>query len=461
MKNIIGLLKEALTGSEKEYTSGGINKAIFLLSVPMILEMVMESLFAIVDIFFVSKIGVDAVASVGLTESVLTIIYSVAIGIGMAATALVSRRIGEGKPEEAGQVVGQVIIVSLSVALVLSVLGGFFAGNILHLMGASAGVLGTGESYARLVFISAPAIVLLYTLCGALRGAGAAAIAMRSLWIANGINIVLCPIFIFGVGPIPGYGVTGAAMATTIGRSVGVAYQLYYLGTTNSGFSLKTSFLRPVRSIIDSLMKLAAGGAGQFLIASASWVFLTRIVAEFGSDAVAGYTIAIRVLIFTLMPASGLANAASTLVGQNLGAGQPERAETSVWRTAFANMVFLVVLAVLFFWKAEAIIGWFNDDPAVVHTGVMALKILSLGYGFYAYGMVVISSLNGAGDTRTPTFLNLLCFWFMEIPLAYLLSMVLGWGTAGVFASVPIAESVLAVLAILVFRRGKWKKVQV
>ncbi|GAB3163639.1 MATE family efflux transporter [Telluribacter humicola] len=461
MKKWFKLLRMALDGSEQTYTSGSINRAIFLLSVPMILEMVMESLFAVVDVFFVSKVSIEAVATVGLTESVITLVYSVAIGLSMAATALVSRRVGEGNPEQAGRAIGQVILISLVVSVVMGLVGFLSAEHILRLMGASEEVIAVGTTYARIEYLSSPVIVLLYSLSGALRGAGAASAAMRSLWIANGLNIILDPLFIFGWGIFPEMGVTGAAVATTIGRTVGVGYQLYYLYKTTRGIAISRADFTPDRPVIAGILSIAAGGTGQFLVSSASWIFLTRILAEFGSDVVAGYTIAIRVIIFTLLPSWGMANAASTLVGQNLGANQPERAETSVWRSAYINMVFLVLVALLFYIEASTIIGWFNSTPAVVDTGVRALRVLCMGYGFYAFGMVIIQALNGAGDTRTPTLLNLVCFWLVEIPLAYILAIGLEMGPLGVFMSVPIAESLLALLGIWVFRRGKWKLVQV
>lgn len=461
MKKYLKLFRTALDGSEQVYTSGSINRAIFLLSVPMILEMLMESLFAVVDIFFVSKISIEAVATVGLTESVATLVYSIAIGISTAATAIVSRRVGEGNSDQAAQSIGQVILISLAISLVMAIAGFLAAESILKFMGADNKVIETGADYTRILFLSSPVMVLLYSLSGALRGAGAASAAMRSLWLSNGLNILLCPLLIFGWGFVPAMGVTGAAIATALGRSAGVLYQLYYLSTPKSGVAIQWSDLRPDWKIINSVINIASGGAGQFLIASASWIFLTRILAEFGSDVVAGYTIAIRVIIFTLLPASGMANAAATLVGQNLGAGQPDRAETSVWRAAFFNMAFLLTIAILFFIGAETIIGWFSSIEDVTHTGVLTLRILCLGYAFYAFGMVVIQSLNGAGDTRTPIILNLICFWLMEIPIAYFLAIVLKWGPSGVFASVPISESVLALLAIWVFKRGKWKTKEV
>lgn len=457
MRKFFDLFLQALKGEEHEYTSGSINRAIFLLSVPMILEMVMESLFAVVDIFFVSKVNTDAVATVGLTESVLTLVYSVAIGLSTAATAIVSRRIGEKQQAEAGHAAAQVILVSVVLGVVIG-LGGFFgAETILRAMGGSEKLIASGANFTRIIFASSPAIILLYTLSGVLRGGGDAAVAMRSLWIANGVNMLLCPLFIFGWGPVPAFGVAGSAMATTIGRSLGVLYQLYALTKGNGVVKVLSSQLKADFTIIRNLISVSAGGTGQFLIASASWVFLTRILSDFGPQIVAGYTIAIRVIVFTILPSWGMANAAATLVGQNLGANKPERAETSVWRAAFFNFVFLAVVAVIFFVFSANIISWFNDDPTTVATGVNCLRIICFGYLFFAYGMVISQSFNGAGDTLTPTLMNLVCFWAIEIPLAYFLAKYLDLGPNGVYISVAFSESMLAVVGILLFRRGKWK----
>lgn len=457
MRKFFDLFLQALKGEEHEYTSGSINRAIFLLSVPMILEMVMESLFAVVDIFFVSKVNTDAVATVGLTESVLTLVYSVAIGLSTAATAIVSRRIGEKQHAEAGHAAAQVILVSVVLGITIG-LGGFFgAETILRAMGGSENLIASGSNFTRIIFASSPAIILLYTLSGVLRGGGDAAVAMRSLWIANGVNMLLCPLFIFGWGPVPAFGVAGSAMATTIGRSLGVLYQLYALTKGNGVVKVLSSQLKADFTIIRNLISVSAGGTGQFLIASASWVFLTRILSDFGPQIVAGYTIAIRVIVFTILPSWGMANAAATLVGQNLGANKPERAETSVWRAAFFNFVFLAVVAVIFFVFSANIISWFNDDPTTVATGVNCLRIICFGYLFFAYGMVISQSFNGAGDTLTPTLMNLVCFWAIEIPLAYFLAKYLDLGPNGVYISVAFSESMLAVVGILLFRRGKWK----
>ncbi len=461
MKKWFKLLGQAIRGSEESFTEGSINRAIFLLSVPMILEMVMESLFAVVDIFFVSKVSIEAVATVGLTESVITLVYSVAIGLSTAATATIARRIGEGNTSQAKRAIGQVILISLAVSAVVATIGTIFAGDILRVMGADPKVIETGTNFARIQFLSSPAVVLLYSLSGALRGAGAASTAMRSLIIANCFNMALGPLLIFGIGPFPELGVTGAALATALGRSIGVGYQLYSLAKTNKTLALVWEDLRPHRETIVSMVKVAAGGTGQFLVSSASWIFLTRILAEFGSDVVAGYTISIRVIMFTLLPAWGLANAAATLVGQNLGADKPDRAEVSVWRCALFNLIFLVGLALFMFIWAETLIGWFTSEAQVIETGALALRAFCLGYGFYAYSMVIVQSLNGAGDTKTPTVLNLICFWLVQIPTAYILAIVLELGPIGVFAAVPTAEALLAVLGIWRFRLGGWKLVKV
>jgi len=461
MSKYFRLLLAALRGTEKNFTSGSINRAIFLLAVPMILEMVMESLFAVVDVFFVAKIGTEAVATVGLTESVLTLVYSIAIGVSTAATALVARRVGEGNRREAGRAVGQVIVVSLVLAVAMGLPGLFWGDHLLRAMGGSERLVASGTPFTRMIFASTPAIILLYTISGCLRGAGEAAVAMRSLWISNAVNIVLCPALIFGWGPLPELGVLGSAVATTLGRSAGVIYQLMAFFRRNGTVYLQLSDLRPDAAIIRNLLSVAAGGTGQFLIASASWIFLMRILSDFGSDTVAGYTIAIRIIVFTILPSWGMANAAATLVGQNLGAGQPDRAETSAWRAAFCNFVFLLTVAVIFFLGARPIVGLFNSNPTVVATAVECLRVVCLGYIFFAYGMVISQAFNGAGDTRTPTLINVFCFWIVQIPLAYGLATGLGWGPTGVFWAVALSESLLAVLAIIIFRRGKWKSVAV
>jgi putative MATE family efflux protein len=459
--HFFSLLKSALSGSEKEFTSGSIDRAIFLLAVPMVLEMVMESLFAVVDAYFVGGLGKEALAAVGLTESVLTIVYSIAIGLSMAATALVSRRIGEKDSDGAAHSGVQAIYASVAVALVLGALGVIFSKQLLLLMGASPAFTESHYVYSQIVLGSNIVVVLLFLINGIFRGAGDASVAMKSLWLANGINILLCPTLIKGLGPFPALGLEGAAWATVIGRGSGVLYQLWHLVKGKGLFRIARRHLGFDVPVMGNLLKLASGGTAQFLINSASWIFLVRIVSSFGEDAVAGYTIGIRVIVFTILPAWGLSNAAATLVGQNLGAQLPERAERSVWRAAFLNMVFLGFISVLFFAAARPIVSIFSQEPAVVEYGVQCLRYISVGYVFYGYGMVIASSFNGAGDTRTPTILNLLGFWAFQIPLAYVLAILLGFGPQGAFWAVSISESCLALAAIMIFRKGKWKTVKV
>lgn len=457
MKKIRKILWEAIQGEEKQYTSGSISRAIVLLSIPMILEMVMESLFAIVDVFFVSKLGVEAVTVVGLTESVITIVYSIAWGLAMAATAMVSRRIGEGKPEEAARAALQAIILAIGVGMVLGIGGLIYARDILEIMGADPEVIEKGLNFTRISFASNIIILLLFLLNGIFRGAGDAAKAMYALILANGLNIILDPLLIFGIGPFPEMGVTGAAVATAIGRTTGIVFQLYILFSGKSLVPLAVRHLKIHWNTIKRLSNVAATGAGQFIIASASWIFLMRIIALFGSEAVAGYTIAIRIIVFTILPSWGLANAAATLVGQNLGAGKPDRAEISVWRAAWLNTAFLFVVSILFFTLAPWLIKIFNQDPKVIHAGVLSLRIICTGYLFFGFGMVITQAFNGAGDTRTPTLLNLLCFWAVEIPLGYFLAVSLDLGLAGVCWAIAGSETLLAILSILIFKRGKWK----
>jgi putative MATE family efflux protein len=455
------LFKIAVSGAEKEFTTGSIRRAIFMLSIPMILEMVMESLFAVVDVFFVGKLGVDAVATVGLTESMLTIIYSIGIGLSMAATAVVARRVGEKNHDAAAHNGMQAIYLAVGISLVISCAGIFFAKDLLHLMGARQEMIDKNFRYTQLMLGSNFVIMLLFMINGVFRGAGDASIAMRSLWLANILNIILCPTLINGLGPIPAFGLTGAAMATTIGRGTGVLYQVYHLYKGKGIMHIRRKHMGLDLPIIANLIRIGSGGTAQFLIASASWIFLMRILSTFGSNALAGYTIAIRVIIFALLPAWGMANAAATLVGQNLGAQQPERAEQSVWKAAFYNAVFLGIVTVIFFLSAHYIISFFNKDIEVVYYGTLGLKIVCLGYIFYSYGMVISQSFNGAGDTRTPTILNFFGFWLLQIPLAYVMAIMLKIGPEGVFWAIAIAESCLAVAAIILFRKGKWKTVKV
>lgn len=455
------ILRQAINGEEQDFTSGSIDRAIVLLSIPMILEMAMESLFAVVDAFFVARIGNEAVATVGLTESVLTLIYSVAIGLSAAATAMVARRVGEGRRRAAAVAGAQTILIALVLSVLIAVPGFIFAKDILLLMAKDPAVAESGESYTRLMLTANLPILLLWMLNGIFRGAGDAATAMRALWLANGINIVLDPLLIYGIGPFPEMGVLGAGVATTIGRSVGVAYQLWQLFRVGRIVRLYWRYLKPRWDVVRRLLALASGSTGQYLIASASWIFMIYILGQISTQVTAGYTIAIRIVVFTILPSWGMSNAAATLVGQNLGAGFPDRAEKSAWRAGFFNMIFMAVVGITYLIWAPQLIGFFTEDPETLKAGSMALRIMAAGYVFYGYGMIISQAINGAGDTRTPTILNFVCFWLIETPLAWFLALYLGWGQGGVYYSIVIAESILALIAIWVFRKGKWKTTQV
>ncbi len=426
-----------------------------LLSVPMILEMCMESLFGVVDIFFVGRIGKEAVATVGLTESVLALVYSVAVGLSMAATAMVARRIGEKNPEEASRSAAQAINIALVATLVVSVAGSFLAPNILQMMGASREVAANGASYTRIVFGGSLVIMLLFLINGIFRGAGNAAIAMWALWIANGCNIILCPILIHF------YGLRGAAIATVIGRGIGVCYQVFHLFKGKGIVRLLLNYFKPDKAIIKGILKIAWTGAMQFLIGGASWIVMARVVAAFGSEAIAGYQVAIRILIFFLLPAWGMSNAAATLVGQNLGAQQPQRAEQSVWAAARYNTLFMVFVSLLMLFWAAPVVDFINHDAGVEKIAVRALHIVSLGYIFYGVGMVLANAFNGAGDSRTPTLLNLFCYWGFQMPIAYLMAVTWHLGPTGVFLAILMAETAITISSFLVFRMGKWKKVKI
>jgi len=461
LRALFAVTREALSAAERDYTAGPIGRAVILLAIPMVLEMGMESMFAICDVFFVSRLGVEAVAAVGLTEALMTVLYAIAGGIGMAVTATVARRIGEKRPDEAVSVTVQAIAIGLAVSLLIGVPGALLAPRLLRLMGASAAVAEAGAGYAAVLLGGSLTVVLLFMVNAAFRGAGDAALAMRTLWLANGINLVLDPLLIFGLGPFPELGLTGAAIATAIGRSVGVGYQLAALLRGRGQILLTRSRLRLRLTVIRQLLKVSVGGMLQYLVATASWVALVRIVGGFGAAAVAGYTIAIRIIIFALLPSWGLAGSAATLMGQNLGAGQPERAERSVWIAGALNTAFLLLVAVLFVAGARPMIGWFTSDPEVLRLGADCLRLVAYGYGFYGLGMVMVQAFNGAGDTVTPTWINLGCYWMFQIPLAYLLAYRTGLGANGAFIAIPVAESLLTVVAVLVFRRGRWKSVTV
>ncbi|MEQ8314738.1 MAG: MATE family efflux transporter [Gammaproteobacteria bacterium] len=452
------LFKQAVKGdTDIDYTQGSIGRVTILLAIPMILEMALESVFAVVDIFFVSGLGTDAVATVGLTEAVITLLYALAIGLSMGATAMVARRIGEKDPAAASIAAGQVIWLGVFVSVVVGLIGIFFARDILMLMGADEAVIETGENYTRIMFGACFSIVFLFLINAIFRGAGDASIAMRALTLANGINIVLDPCLIYGVGPFPEMGVTGAAVATNIGRTVGVIYGAYYLLSKHGRIQLhlKEMYLR--LDIIWSLVRISVGGIAQFLVATASWVFLMSIVSSFGSQAVAGYTIAVRIVMFSILPAWGLSNATATLVGQNLGAGLPDRAERTTWKIAQYNAGYMAIAAVLMLLFTRPIAAFFSQDPQVLDYAMQCLVIFAYGYVGWGFGMAVIQAFNGAGDTMTPTWINVFCFWVVQVPLAYVLALSLGLGPVGVFWAVFVADNLSCIVGIVVFRRGRWK----
>lgn len=458
------LLKQSLRGDQQDYTTGSIRKAVFLLSIPMILEMGMESVFAVVDLYFVGHLpdSSHAIQTVGLTESVLTIVYSLAIGISMAATAMVARRIGEKDPEAAAVAGIQSLVIALAITIVITVLGFVFAADILRLMGAQPETIRTGTTYTKIMMGGSLVIMLLFLINGIFRGAGDASMAMKSLWLGNICNIILCPLLIRGIGPFPELGLTGAAIATTVGRGIGVMYQLYHLFKGKLVIKFRRDHLRVDWPIIRSLVGIASPGTIQFIIGSCSWIFLARLVATTGQDdASAGYQTAIRIVIFFILPAWGMSNAAATLVGQNLGARQPERAEKSVIKTATYAAIFMASVSLLFLFGAEWIVSVFTQQPEVVRYAVNALRIISAGYVFYGIGMVMINAFNGAGDTWTPTYINFAGFWLFQIPLAYLLAKTFDLGPLGVFIAIPVAETAITVAAIILFRRGKWKLVKI
>jgi putative MATE family efflux protein len=454
-------LREALSDNEADFTSGSISRALGLLAIPMMLEMSMEAVFAVVDIAFVSVLGTNAIAVVGLTEALVTVIYAVVIGFGMGVTAMVSRRIGARRHNEAAMVTGQAIWIGATIAVIIGTAGVVFAADLLRMMGASDAVIAEGHGYTAVLLGGSGSIVYLFLLNAALRGAGDAPVALRSLALANAINIVLDPCLIFGWGPFPELGVTGAAVATTIGRGSGVLYLLYFLFAGRGRLEFGLPHLRIVPSLVRRLVGLSIGGVGQFLVATASWIAIMRVVALYGSGPVAAYTIALRMIEFALLPAWGLGNAAATLVGQNLGAEKPERAEETVWRAARYNATFMLGVGICFILAAPLIVSLFSSDPEIQRHGTNCLRILGLGYPMYAVGMIIIQALNGAGDTRTPTVLNFICFWLIQIPLAYTLATGVGAGPSGVFWSIVISESLLTVLGIMVFRSGRWRGQQV
>lgn len=458
------LLKQAINGHEMDYTTGSLRKAVLMLAIPMMLEMCMESVFAVVDLYFVGhlKDASHAIQTVGLTESVLTIIYSLAIGMSMAATAVVARRIGEKNPEAAAHAGIQAIVIALAVTILISITGWIYAADILRWMGASADTVLKGTGFVRIMMGASIVIMLLFLINGIFRGAGNAAMAMKSLWLANLCNIILCPILINGLGPIPALGLEGAAWATVIGRGSGVVYQLFHLIKGNSQLNIKEDHWGPDWVVISSLVKIAAPGILQFVIGSCSWIFLAQLVATTGGETgSAGYQTALRLMMFFLLPAWGLSNSAATLVGQNLGANQLQRAEESVMKTIYYNVIFMAVVTVLFWVLGNYFVSFFTTDEAIRKVAAQAGRIIASGYIFYGIGMVMMNTFNGAGDTWTPTIINFCGFWLIQIPLAYILAKYFAWGPLGVFIAIPVAETAITLAGYFYFKKGKWKTIKV
>jgi len=452
--------REAIADNETDFTTGPIERALGLLAIPMMLEMSMEAIFAVVDIAFVSRLGTAAIAAVGITEALITVLYAVAIGLGMGLTAMVSRRIGAQDADAAAQVTGQAIWIGAILAVVIGVPGYRYAADLLRIMGASEAVISGGSGFTAVLLGGSASILFLFLLSAAFRGAGDAPVALRSLVLANAINIVLDPCLIFGLGPFPELGVTGAAVATTIGRGIGVLYLAYALTRGKRRLQLRASHFVIVYALAKRLVLISVGGIGQFLIATSSWIALMRIVAMYGSAPIAAYTIALRLMEFAILPAWGLGNATATLVGQNLGADKPERAEASVWRATRYNAIFLAILGLLMLAFAPAIVRLFSTDPDILHYGTNCLRIMGIGYPVYAVGMIVVQALNGAGDTYSPSVLNFICFWIIQIPVAYWLATETSLGPNGVFIAIVFSESLLTIAAVFVFRTGKWKTQQ-
>lgn len=462
---IFSTLRTAIKGDDSfDFTTGSIKKGVLLLAIPMVLEMMMESVFALVDLYFVGHLEKSsyAIQTVGLTESILTIIYSLAIGISMAATAVVARRIGEKDPKAAAKSGMQAIVIAFGITTVISIIGFWYAEEMLLLMGASSEAATYGVNFTRLMLGSSISIMLLFLINGIFRGAGNAAIAMRSLWLANGCNILLCPILINGLGPIPAFGLMGAALATTIGRSIGVLYQFLHLFGSNGILQVRLSYFVPDKELQKDLLKIAAPGVLQFVIASCSWIFLAQLVATTGGDlGSAGYQTALRIMMFFILPAWGLSNAVATLVGQNLGANKIDRAQQSVFTTAKYNTIFMASIMVFCLFFCAPVISFFTNDSSVKAIAIQALQIMSLGYIFYGIGMVLINTFNGAGDTWTPTKINFFGFWMFQIPLAYFLAKYLKMGPTGVFMAIPIAETAITLASIFWYKKGKWKSIKV
>jgi putative MATE family efflux protein len=455
------IVKEALAGTEQDFTEGSLSRGIALLAIPTILELGMESTFGLVDAFWVAKLGSDAIAAVGLTESLIVLVFSVAMGLSMAATATVARRIGEKDQEGAAVAAVQAIVCGVFIAVAAGIAGAMFAPQLLGLMHATPEVIAIGSSYTRIILGGNASIVLLFLINGVFRGSGDAIWAMRTLWLANLINLVLDPCLIYGWGFFPKLGVTGAAVATTTGRTIGVIYQVWILWRGRGRIAVAPRHLRIDKAVLMRLLRLSGTNMLQYFIGMASWVTLARINAMFGSAAVAGYTLSIRVIMFALMPSWGICSAAATLVGQNLGARRPERSERAVWVAGAYNMAFLTIVGVIFYTWAGWIIGWFTHDPAVIVAATACLQLVSLGYPFYAWGMTMEQAFNGAGDSKTPTWMNFFCYWMLQLPLAWWLATRAGFGPKGVYVAICGAESVLAVVGVVLFRRGRWKEVKI
>jgi putative MATE family efflux protein len=456
--NWLALIKEAVFGSHQDFTARSVDRAIVLLAVPMVLEMAMESLFGIVDIFFVAHLGADATATVGITEGMLVLVMAVAFGLSMGATAVVARRVGQHDKDGEAEAAVQCILIGLGFALVILSVALPFAPRLLAWMGASSQILAVGSLYTRIMLSTSGIIVLLFLINAVFRGAGDAAIAMRVLWLANAINLCLDPCLIRGLGPFPKLGVTGAAVSTSIGRSIGVLFQLYMLSKGSAHLEILKKHIRLQLKVMWNILEVAGVGVLQLLVATASWVVMVRLVQSFGSQATAGYTVAIRIVIFSTLPSWGLGSAAATLVGQNLGAKQPERAEQSVWRASFFNAVFLGVVSVVFFIWAPQLVGIFSADPQVIHYGASCMRIISPCYVLWAYGEIIVQAFNGAGDTWTPTLINFFVYWVVQLPLAFVLAFKFNFGPNGAYYGILTAEILLAVIGIYVFRKGKWKE---
>lgn len=457
-RSLFSDLREAIVGSQQDFTKVSLGRAIFLLSIPMVLEMLMQSVFEVADIYFVGQLGADAVAAVGLTSSLLILVFALGMGLSMAATATVARRIGEKDPEAAATAAVQALILGFSISVPIGIVGVFFAPEMLAMMGATPEVIEIGTTYCAIIFGTNITILFLFLINAIFRGTGDAQYAMRALWIANLLNIILDPLLIFGIGPFPELGMVGAAIATSIGRAIGVCYQIYILFRgKNARLRISMAHFNVDPKVLRSMLRISVPGIVQFSVAMVSWVVLMRIVAIFGESAIAGYTIALRIIVVALLPSWGLGNAAATLVGQNLGAGKPDRSEKAVWITSFINMIFLGLCGLGMYLYAHPIISIFTDEMEAIRIGASCLQIVSYSFIFFGFGMVTVQAFNGAGDTKTPTWINFISYWLLQLPLAYALAVNLDWATDGVFAAIAIAQTVLALLGVLWFRQGKWK----